>query len=93
MILMISTAGITEDVVRPDKSTPDALIKEMAATPQTPTATLFVSPHPDPLLVTSIPPSVPHPPSFSVQQLGDFLEISSLTSTVVPHPLRFLTAP
>jgi hypothetical protein len=67
----------------PDKPTVEMPTKQMGETSQTPAATSLTFSHLGPLPVSVTPSNVPHPPSVSVQQLGDFLNILSLTSSAL----------
>jgi Family of unknown function (DUF6535) len=81
---------LSTGTVRTDKPTLDLPTKEMGETSQTPAATSITSgPHLGPLQVTVTPSKVPHPPSVSVQQLGDSLNTLSPISSVLTlsHPL------
>ncbi len=63
-----STANLTTNTVH-NESTPDIPINDIG---ETSTVTLFTSPNPDPLPITVTSFTVPHPPSVSVEQQGDF---------------------
>ena len=80
----LPTADLTINTVRSDERTPDILVNESGENPQTPAATAFTFPHPDPVLGTVTSSTVSRPPSVSVQQPGEFSQHST-ACYVIPH--------
>jgi len=87
--LWLPTAERTANSVRGDERRLDRPINESGGNLQTPAATSFTVPHPDPVLVTVTSPTVPRLPSVSVQQPGEFPRHSTAYYVIpyVSHPL------
>ena len=82
--LWLPTAELAADSVRSDERRPGMPINESGENPQTPAATSFTFPHPDPVLVTVASSHVPRPHSVSVQPPGDFPRHPT-TYNVIPY--------
>ena len=68
----LPTADLAVNSIRSDGRTPDIFINDSGENPRTPAATSFTFPPSDPVLVTLTSSDVPCPPSFSVNQPGEF---------------------